>query len=95
MKIENVGDIQRFVDEKWPYREDVEDSELYDLIDGTCTNGYDNDGSTGREIFNNGFALGVEAARKNLRVFIVSRGMCDLFFLGKDVEDVIKKLKEA
>ena len=36
--------------------------EVRELADGNCTAGYDNDGSTGTEIFENGVQLGLKLA---------------------------------
>ena len=39
---------------------------LQDEADSSCTNGYDNDGSTGYEIFENGFELAEKAAGRDV-----------------------------
>ena len=39
---------------------------LSDQRDGTCTTGYDNDGSTGYDIFENGFELCAKAAGRQV-----------------------------
>ena len=63
--------------------------ELWDLADSTCTSGYDNDGSTGTEIFENGAKLGFCAGHENLQIFGVSGDSCDFFFLGKSEDDAV------
>jgi len=79
--------------DKW---DEIED-ELYDsVVDGTCTSGYDNDGSTGGEIFENGFRLGVAAAAKigpDIRVWSADHpnALVRFFFIGTE-EDVVAKL---
>lgn len=48
--------------------DDISREKAYDDLDAlaasSCTGGYDNDGSTGFEIFENGFALAKEAGDK-------------------------------
>lgn len=63
-----------------------------DVADSTCTSGYDNDGSTGFEIFENGFDLAVKA---NGRDVIYGEGTDDvcLFFIASE-EEALAKIKE-
>lgn len=57
-----------------------------DCASGSCTAGYDNDGSTGREIFENGFELGVAAQEKGLDVFYGIAGDVAYFLMATDEE---------
>jgi hypothetical protein len=68
----------------------LDDDVLCDASQGSCTNGYDNDGSTGYEIFENGFDLGREAGRKS--VFESDHGDSTYFFIGEE-EGIIADLK--
>jgi hypothetical protein len=64
--------------------------------DSSCTSGYDNDGSTGFEIFENGFQLG-EAAEGAI-VFYCNDGDCCHFFIagpGEDEDAFVKRLEDA
>lgn len=45
----------------------------YDCASATCTAGYDNDGSTGFEIFENGFHLGAAAGSRDVFYAVVSQ----------------------
>lgn len=69
--------------------------ELMDTLDGayysTCTTGYDNDGSTGFEIFGNGVALGAAAGKSD--IFCYSDEGIALFFLGEE-EDIVAEVKK-
>ena len=72
---------------------------LSDASDGGCTTGYDNDGSTGYEIHENGIALGIAAAKHGITssddIWEYHRdGSCD-FFLGTEDEIVAKLTKLA
>ena len=75
-------------------------NQLSDAADSTCTTGYDNDGSTGLEIFQNGVELGVEAALNDIYVIydddIEDEEADDTawFFIGTK-EEVINRLVEA
>lgn len=48
--------------------------------DSSCTSGYDNDGSTGSEIFENGFDLAIKAAGQD--IYTIENNDNDLFFIG-------------
>jgi hypothetical protein len=63
--------------------------------DGICTNGYDNDGSTGLEIFENGFELGKRAESRGKQVyhFELGGGDTSVFFIGTEAE--VKERIEA
>lgn len=69
---------------------------LADRADSSCTAGYDNDGSTGYEIFENGFDLAVKAAGRPVFQHDVESdddaGTC-LFFVG-EAEEVLARLQE-
>ncbi|MGH9919498.1 MAG: hypothetical protein ACRD6W_11615 [Nitrososphaerales archaeon] len=62
--------------------------QLDDLADATCTLGFNNDGSTGFEIFENGYDLAVKAAGRP--VFYFRNGDDDdgaaMFFIGTEDE---------
>ncbi len=58
---------------------------LSDEADGTCTNGYDNDGSTGYEIFQNGVDLAVKAAGRPVFEVETDYGST-LFWIGTEDE---------
>ena len=62
---------------------------LTDLADSSCTNGYDNDGSTGFEIFGNGFQLAQKAGGRP--VFVSHDEQTALFFIGTE-EEILRKL---
>ena len=72
---------------------------LFDVCNATCTTGYDNDGSTGYEIFENGYDLG----RCCELVFVAfSVDHIAWFFEGdrdqdedQNADSVIKWLKDA
>lgn len=68
---------------------------LADEADSSCTAGYDNDGSTGYEIFENGFELAVKAAGRPVFQHDLeddeSAGTC-LFFFGT-AEEVAARLQ--
>lgn len=71
--------------------EDRED--LRESADGTCTSGYDNDGSTGLEIFENGYRLGTQAGDAN--VYYCDDGECAYFFIYPGNEgDFIESLPD-
>lgn len=67
--------------------------ELSDEADSGCTSGYDNDGSTGYEIFENGFELARKAGKKP--VFAIWGDSGIFFFIGtkKSVMKRLQKLK--
>lgn len=62
-------------------------------VDNQCTNGYDNDGSTGLEIFENGVRLGQEAEGKDIWTFNDGHPGTSFFLIGTE-EEVLKKLAE-
>lgn len=65
--------------------------EVSEVADSSCTTGYDNDGSTGLEIFENGFDLGQKAGDKDVWI-VLSDGVAD-FFIGT-LAEVIKRIKD-
>jgi hypothetical protein len=60
--------------------------------DGTCTTGYDNDGSTGYEVFENGFRLGRLAGDRD--VLVLFGDGCASFFVS-DEESLLRRIKEV
>jgi len=58
---ERLGEIAKLLEKN---------DEHDDLFDMTCTAGYDNDGSTGPELVDNGIALGFECLGYSLRAKI-------------------------
>jgi len=69
---------------------------LADRADSSCTAGYDNDGSTGYEIFENGYDLAVKAAgRPVFQHDVESEATCwtCLFFVG-EADEVLARLQE-
>lgn len=57
-----------------------------ELAASNCTSGYDNDGSTGLNIFKNGFQLGLAAAKDKKEVYIAETDTNAFFFLGTESE---------
>lgn len=82
--------------------EDIEAAEGYDdldeLADATCTAGYDNDGSTGFEIFENGFDLCKAADGQD--VYAVRGDGTYFFFIGDEgrieyeLKNILSNLEE-
>src|SRR5271157_4803360 len=72
--------IQAVWDELSPKCDDM----LSDSADSSCTTGYDNDGSTGFEIFENGYSLGKRAGDK--AVWYVRDDDSAWFFIGTEDE---------
>jgi hypothetical protein len=71
------------------------DSELlYDNCDGTCTTGYDNDGSTGLDIFENGLSLAFTARDSRLVGFIPDGLNVAFFFVGND-DTIRERIQEV
>jgi hypothetical protein len=60
--------------------------------DGSCTTGYDNDGSTGYEIFENGFRLGRQAGVSDVLVLF---GDGSASFFVSDEESLLKRIAEV
>ena len=70
--------------------------QFFDHCDSTCTTGYDNDGSTGQEIFENGVELGQAAG--NQEIFYGSRDYCAFFFIARKdetEEQIVEQIKAA
>jgi hypothetical protein len=59
----------------------------------SCTSGYDNDGSTGLEIFQNGVSFG-RGLDKDDKVFVYDRDHTAFFFSYQDEEQLKKSLHE-
>jgi hypothetical protein len=89
MDFKNSKALQELADTK-------DQDALCEAADSCCTNGYDNDGSTGFEIFENGFDLGVEAVGKQVFVLDVNGGDTSIFFIGdeKTIKAKIAALSE-
>lgn len=66
---------------------------LYDRSDATCTAGYDNDGSTGLEIFEHGFDLAQRAHNASQDVYEVHNSSTAWFFIASSVEEVINHIR--
>jgi len=64
--------------------------------DHSCTTSYNNDGSTGEDIFTNGYELAVAAKGRDVYVVYEESDDGDVayFFIGTE-EEIIKKLTEA
>lgn len=72
--------------------------EVLDTLDGvcldsTCTTGYDNDGSTGFEIFSNGVSLGASA--KGRDIYVYNDDGVALFFITDNEDDLLEKVRKA
>jgi alkanesulfonate monooxygenase SsuD/methylene tetrahydromethanopterin reductase-like flavin-dependent oxidoreductase (luciferase family) len=66
---------------------------LCEEADATCTNGYDNDGSTGFEIFENGFDLAVKAAGRDVWAHDDEEGTT-VFLIGTP-EEVVARIEKV
>lgn len=66
---------------------------LPDAAASCCTTGYDNDGSTGYEIFENGFELAQKAGGEDVWVSTALQGQA-FFFIGTE-EQVLQMLSSA
>lgn len=66
---------------------------LMDKADSTCTSGYDNDGATGYEIFENGFNLAIQAKGQDVWCFEIAEVGSMVFFIGTE-EQVTKRIKK-
>jgi hypothetical protein len=68
--------------------------QLSEEADSGCTSGYDNDGSTGYEIFENGFDLAQKAGKKTVFAVFADDDESVFFFIGtkKSVLRRIQKL---
>lgn len=87
--MEKSSKIQAVWDELSPKCDDM----LSDAAESSCTTGYDNDGSTGLEIFKEGFQLCKKAAGRS--VWYVEDADTDTrwFFVGTE-DEVIAQLRE-
>ena len=72
--------------------EKAEGVDISEMGDSSCTAGYDNDGSTGFEIFENGFDLARAAGDKP--VWYAHADEIVLFFIGEESE-IIELIVEA
>src|SRR5512135_3932596 len=64
-------------------------NEAFEQADNSCTSGYDNDGSTGKEIFENGVELGLAMASANQDAYYgnAGDGAGSVFFVLADSEE--------
>jgi hypothetical protein len=67
--------------------------EVQELADSSCTNGYDNDGATGFDIFENGFQLAQKAGDRPVYVSHVRDERTALFFIGTE-EEILRKISK-
>lgn len=69
--------------------------DLSEVADSSCTTGYDNDGSSGYELFENGFQLAQKAAGKP--VFVVHHPDEDVafFFIAASEDEVRQRIDGA
>lgn len=79
------------------FEDDAEKSDALDeTSDSSCTLGFDNDGSTGFELFENGYQLAVKAAGRP--IFYVEAGDnvdgSALFFIGTE-DEIEAKLRAS
>lgn len=68
-------------------------NEAHNLADSSCTNGYNNDGSTGFDIFENGFKLAKKAKDKPVYITFIRDERVSLFFIGTEKE-ILTKLRK-
>jgi hypothetical protein len=93
MAIQESERLQEYVDDLLKEDEDGGMSDLLaDECDSSCTSGYDNDGSTGLEIFRNGFRLAEKAEGDVLMVRDGGSPPVAYFFLGTE-EEVLQKIR--
>jgi len=65
-----------------------------ELSASSCTSGYNNDGSTGFDIFENGYQLGQEAGDQSVWHADSNDVEVVYFFIG-DEKDIVVKIKAA
>lgn len=64
--------------------------------DSSCTTGFDNDGSSGFDIFENGVELAIRAAKEGLKIWLVYKGDdagVAYFFLANTEDEVRQRLE--
>lgn len=66
--------------------------DLSDVNDSSCTNGHDDEGATGYEIFTNGYELAVRA--KGRDVWLIPQEEVSYFFFGTE-EEVLARVLAA
>lgn len=67
--------------------------DLFNVCDGTCTAGYNTDGSTGREIYENGVRLGQKlGANPKAQLFTYSDGQTAWFFVYENESELVDRL---
>jgi len=66
---------------------------LYDVYSSTCTTGYNNDGSTGFEIFSNGVELRDSAEGRPIFIYAGNNNIA-LFFIGTE-EEIVTMVTEC
>ena len=72
------------------------EDDLHEACDSTCTSGFDNDGSTGFDVFGNGMRLGRKLeANPRAQLFMYRRETpgCVWFFIYENETDLEKKLQ--
>jgi hypothetical protein len=71
--------------------------DLYDNADSICTTGQNNDGSTGLDIFQNGFELAKQTGDEPVWIILPDAHDIAFFFFGTfdKVRDEISKLPDA
>jgi len=69
--------------------------DLFDICDGTCTAGYDTDGSTGLAIYENGIRLGRKlGSNPRAKLFTYSNGQTAWFFVHEDEAELVNRLNK-
>jgi len=68
-----------------------DDINLSDEADSSCTTGFDNDGSTGLDIFGNGFELSQKASGRDVYMIFSKDGEDVWFFIGT-ADEVRKRI---
>ena len=75
----------------------TEDQQIHaaEIATTSCTTGYDNDGSTGFDIFQNGVALGEELTPGH-EIYYINEGEYDVayFYIAKNEDEVINWFKQ-
>jgi hypothetical protein len=67
--------------------------DLFTVCNGTCTAGFDQDGSTGREIYENGIRLGRKlGSNPRAKLFTYSNGQTAWFFVYTDEDELVTRL---
>jgi hypothetical protein len=72
----------------------IDPDELCNRADSCCTAGYNNDDSTGFEIFENGFELGQAAKDKKANVFYFELDGAVYFVIAKTEKEAVARFKK-